>query len=200
MFYILFVDHCLSNNLLYLSNFQNLVLKLDDSLLPVCDAEVQTEISSQCSICNCPGLLSDHLKTVPLLGKDKDVDSQDKSCEAAELSHFLSPTPLLHLKQEIPCVSDSVTAGSSQCDQVDMDVNDVSLKDLDSKDIAKIQDPRLGTDSQLDKCVLATPLQTALDENMDLDYANSTQLEESQGEILLDHLVRLIHFVCGICV
>ncbi|XP_037791692.1 zinc finger protein 184-like [Penaeus monodon] len=183
------IQTSLATNLVQLiTNMRNLVVKLDESLLPVCDVEVQTEMVSQCSICNCPGLLSDHLKTVPLLGKDKHVDSQEKSCEAAELSHFLSPTPLLHLKQEIPCVSDSVSAGSSQCDQDDMDVNNISLKDIDSKEIAKMQDPRIGTDSQLDKCVLATPLQTALDENMDLDYANSTQLEEGQGEILLDHL------------
>lgn len=175
--------------------FQNLVMKLDDSLLPICNAEVQTD-DSQCSICNCKGLLRSPLKTVPLREKNKHVTSQEKSCEANELSHFLSPTPLLHLKQELPCVSDSVTPGSSQNDPLQMDVSDVTIKELESKEISKIQDSRIRTDSQLDKCVLAAPLRAALDENMDLDYANSSQLEEEgQGEILLDHLVGLRSFL-----
>lgn len=167
-------------------------MKLDDSLLPICNVEVQTEDASLCSLCRCRGSISAPLKSMTLNdAKDRlEAVPQEKSYESPELVQLLNSAPLIQLKQEITCVSDPVTPGSSHCHEVEMAVNEVDIKEIKSKETVKIRDSGISTDSQIEKCVLAPPLHTALDDNMDLDYATSSQLEEdTQGEILLDDLV-----------
>ncbi|XP_071545460.1 uncharacterized protein [Panulirus ornatus] len=173
------------------TNMKGLLMKLDDSLLPICNVEVQTEDASLCSLCKCHGSLSAPLKSITLEdAKDRpDAAPQEKSYEPPELVQLLSSTPLIQLKQEITCVSDSVSPGSSQCHEVEMAVSDVDIKEIKSKETVKLRDSGVGTDSQIDKCILAPPLHAPLDDNMDLDYATSSQLEDdTQGEILLDDL------------
>lgn len=173
------------------TNMKGLLMKLDDSLLPICNVEVQTEDASLCSLCRCHGSLSAPLKSITLEdAKDRpDAAPQEKSYEPPELVQLLSSTPLIQLKQEITCVSDSVSPGSSQCHEVEMAVSDVDIKEIKSKETVKLRDSGVGTDSQIEKCILAPPLHAPLDDNMDLDYATSSQLEEdTQGEILLDDL------------
>ncbi|XP_042207163.1 zinc finger protein 24-like isoform X2 [Homarus americanus] len=168
------------------TNMKGLLLKLDNSLLPVCNAEVQTENRSMCSLCSCQG--SVHIPVEDT--KDRSVAApQGKSYESPELVQLLTSTPLIQLKQEITCVSDSVASGSSQYHQVEMAVSNVDLKDVKCKGTLKTSDNRLNTESQIEKCVVTPSLHTHLDEHMELDYAASSHLqEETQGEILLDNL------------
>nr|XP_045598030.1 zinc finger and BTB domain-containing protein 14-like [Procambarus clarkii] len=172
-------------------NMKGLLMKLDSSMLPICNAEVQTEERGLCSLCRCQGSICEPLKTIPLEdAKDRlDTALQEKSFESPELVHLLTSAPLSQLKQEIACVTESIVSGSSQCHEVEMAVNDMDFKEIKPKEILKIRDNGLITDSQTEKCVLAPPLHTTLDDSIDLDYTASSQLEEdSQGEILLDDL------------
>lgn len=172
--------------------FQSLLVKLDDTLMPLCDAEVQTEDIYSCSLCKCQSSFSLPHKPVPLEDGINRLESisQEKSFEAPAFVQMLASSPLMEFKQEIKCVSNTVASGVPQCQQVEMAITDVDLKDVKTKTSTQVQDNRLGNESDIEKCVLTPPLDAALGENMDLDYASSTHLdEETRGQVLMDSLV-----------
>ncbi|XP_069959816.1 uncharacterized protein [Cherax quadricarinatus] len=172
-------------------NMKGLLMKLDGSLLPICNAEVQTEEKSFNFLCRCQESTSEPLKSIPLEdAKDRLNTTHEKAYESPDLVQLLASTPLIQLKQEIACVPEAVASNSSQCHEVGMAVNDVvDFKEFKSVETLKIRDNNLNIDSQIEKCALTPALHTTLDDNMALDYGASSHLEEdTQGQILLDDL------------
>ncbi|XP_069959818.1 uncharacterized protein [Cherax quadricarinatus] len=103
-------------------NMKGLLMKLDGSLLPICNAEVQTEEKSFNFLCRCQESTSEPLKSIPLEdAKDRLNTTHEKAYESPDLVQLLASTPLIQLKQEIACVPEAVASNSSQCHEESSD-------------------------------------------------------------------------------
>ena len=165
-------------------------MKIDESFGPFCNAEVQTDEINDCSLCKCQESLITPMKS-PSMGDSKvELESgpQGKSYEPPEFVQLLSSSPLIQLKQEITCVPESVSSNSAQCQGVEMTISDIDIKDLKTKNTLKLQENNDCSNSQMGKCMLASPLSVGAPlEHMELDYVTSTHLDEDTPEGILLH-------------
>lgn len=172
-----------------ISNMKSLLLKLDESLGPICNAEVQTDDISECTLCKCQESLMAPIKS-PSIGDTKvelESATQEKTYEPPELVQLFSSSPLMQLKQEITCVPDSIS-NSAHCPGVEMTVSDIDIKDLKAKNTPKLHENNDSSSSQIGKCVLTSPLSVATPlEHMELDYVASANLEDDTPEEILLH-------------
>lgn len=179
--------------LLFFLFFQSLLLKIDESIGPFCNAEVQTDEVSDCSLCKCQESLITPIKSPSMEDTKVELESgsQGKTYEPPELVQLLSSSPLIHLKQEITCVPDPVSSSSAQCPGVEMTISDIDIKELKTKSTLKLHENSDCSSSQIGKCVLTSPLSVGTPlEHMELDYVTSAHLDEDgTGEILLHDLV-----------
>lgn len=167
--------------------FQSLLLKLDESVWPICNAEVQTDDISECTLCKCQESLMAPIKSPSIVDTKVELESgtQGKTYEPPELVQLFSSSPLMQLKQEITCVPDSISS-SAHCPGVEMTVSDIDIKDLKAKSTPKLHND--SSSSQISKCVLTSPLSVATPlEHMELDYVASANLEDDAPEEILLH-------------
>lgn len=168
-------------------------MKIDESFGPFCNAEVQTDEINECSLCKCQESLITSMKS-PSMGDSKvelEPGSQGKAYEPPELVQLLSSSPIIQLKQEVTCVPEPISSSSAHCQGVEMTISDIDIKDLKTKNTLKFHENNDCSNSQIGKCVLASPLSVGTPlEHMELDYVTSAHLDEdAPGEILLHDLV-----------
>ncbi|KAK8390818.1 hypothetical protein O3P69_010495 [Scylla paramamosain] len=175
-----------------ISNMKSLLVKIDESFGPFCNAEVQTDEISGCSLCKCQESLITPMKSPSMEDTKVEMESgsQGKTYESPELVQLLSSSPLIHLKQEITCVPDPVSSSSAHCPGVEMTISDLDIKELKTRNTLKLHENNDCSSSQISKCVLASPLSVGTPlEHMELDYVTSAHLDEDgTGEILLHDL------------
>lgn len=173
-----------------LTNMKGLLLKLDTSLIPFCHVEVQTEETVLCSLCNSQSSLGTTFKTNPLQDTKPAFEETaiNKTYESPAVTQLFNTAPLIQLKQEMPCMDHTATSRIEQCNRKELDTNIIHIESLDSKESLKLREHTASSDTKNEKCNDSLPFQNALDGNINLEYASTSQLEEGQGEILLDHM------------
>lgn len=162
-------------------NMKGLLMKLDSSFIPYCNTGVQTEDISLCSLCNSHSTI--YLS--PEKDSKKFFEEVERTCENPEIDPLLTSNPLIQLKQEIPCLN-AATSRSVQFSRKENITNIIHIDSTGVKDPLALVEHDKSPGIKTEKCSVALSL-TALDDNLNIGYTTAPQMEEGQGEILLDH-------------